>query len=320
MILAFTLRLVCVSLASFFLLHLALGALVSLLTQPALRFAATLRPQTAAGFLLTLRLLPSALAAGLLALLCIPSYLLLEPPSALEEISPACALAAVLALLVMAPALLRAVHGMAASRRFSSRCLRHGRPLAGAEVLLLDRQSPLLALVGVWRPRVVLSEALRKALSPEQLALSLEHEQAHARSRDNLKRLLFLLAPGFAPFPSGARALEQAWAKFAEWAADDHAVAGDPRRALLLAESLIHAARLGGAPNLPAAASSLLAEAGQLSQRIDRLLSVPNRIGPSPAHASLPLSATLLAVLLAAALCRLETFTAVHNLLEHLIR
>src|SRR6185295_19649787 len=104
-------------------------------------------------------------------------------------------------------------------------CERLGRrsTLAGSSepVWILDSPAPLFALVGVFGSSVAISTRVMNALPAGPLAAALRHEEAHRVSRDNLKRLLLLLAPGLLPGLHGFYALERNWARFAEWAADD---------------------------------------------------------------------------------------------------
>jgi Zn-dependent protease with chaperone function len=104
--------------------------------------------------------------------------------------------------------------------------------------------APLLALAGIVRPRLVISRGVLRALSAEELAAALRHERAHWTARDNLKRLCILLTPGILPFAGSSRTLERGWRKFAEWAADDRAVAGSARRSCALAAALVRVARM----------------------------------------------------------------------------
>src|ERR1039458_4432118 len=79
-------RLLCLSMASFFLVHLALGAALSVLAPAAIRLSERLRPQLAARLLLLLRLAPTGLSLLMVAGLLAPSYLWLEPRATIEPI------------------------------------------------------------------------------------------------------------------------------------------------------------------------------------------------------------------------------------------
>jgi hypothetical protein len=112
------------------------------------------------------------------------------------------------------------------------------------------------------------------------LSVAVRHEQAHRARRDNLKRLLVCLAPGMLPFYRGCGSIERGWLKFAEWAADDCAVDGNPRRSVALAAALVAVARLGvSRPTLPLA-TCLVDDAADFTARVDRL------VGPTVPAAS----------------------------------
>ncbi len=227
-------RLLCLSLASFCLIHLAAGLLVSLVSRVAVRFSERITARAASRFLLILRLFPPVVALILVAGLCVPSYLWLEPAGATEDVGWWCLVAAVAALAVWGISVGRAAKALLGSFRYIRRCQEVGREAYGA-ILVVESSAPVLGLAGIIHPRLVISRGLVTALSSDQLAAALRHERAHGVSRDNLKRLLILLAPDVFPFWRGFTTLERGWAKYTEWSADDRAVAGNSRRSLSLA-------------------------------------------------------------------------------------
>src|SRR5438046_2826024 len=74
-------RLLCLSLASFFLVNAAVGLTTALLSRAAVRMAETMRPRSAARFLFAARMLACALGTGAVLGLCVPGYLWLDPPA-----------------------------------------------------------------------------------------------------------------------------------------------------------------------------------------------------------------------------------------------
>ncbi len=314
-------RLVCLSLACYFLLHTALAAAVWAVAGRAIRAAERLWPPDAARLLLALRLLPATLAGLAVAGLCVPSFLWLEPSGTAEEAGGACLAAALLGGAVWMAALGRGWRAVAQSRRCARMCGRVARPDSVAEgiaVWVVDATAPVLALAGVMRPRVVISRGLMEALETEQLSAALRHEEAHRRSRDNLKRLALLLAPEILPGLRAFGPLERAWARGTEWAADEGAAAGDARRRLALADALVRAVRLGCAPR-PAGplATTLLDDPLDLEARVTRLLEAPTGARPSARYWAV---AGLAAGALAVVLLQPGTLYTVHWLLEGLMR
>src|SRR5580698_11395864 len=104
---SYVMRLLLLSSAAFFLVQMVVQALIALIAPAAVRRAGTMRPQRAARFLLTLRLLPAAFAATVVAGLCVPSYLRFEPRVGEEEVGFACLTAAVLGAALCAAAIFR---------------------------------------------------------------------------------------------------------------------------------------------------------------------------------------------------------------------
>ena len=326
MILPYLARLACLSLAAFFLFHAVLGLAISALTPVAVRFATRMAPVAGARVLLVLRLLPAGVALFLVTGLCTPSYFALEPKVASEPVGAACLAAALMGLTVWALSLARATRAMARSLRHIRHCRNVSRDmrLPGERMAawVVDRSAPCVMLTGVLRPRLVISRNVVEALSAEQLSAVIRHERAHGISRDNLKRLLVLLAPDMMPFVRGFRGIERGWARLAEWAADDRAAAGKTRRSLSLAAALVRVARLGSAAYVPALSTSLLSDGSDLSERVNRLLRpavpVAGRGRREPileASAGLLLAGALIAVIAQPA-----TLYSAHEFLEFLIQ
>ena len=305
----YLLRLICLCLASFFLLHLAVAGFLAALAGRAVRLAERMAADRAARLLLALRLLPPGLAAILVGGICVPSYLWLEPDATAEHVGWPCLAAALLGGWICAAGLARAARAAVRSNLYLRRC----RTVA-------DSNAPLVLLAGVFRPRLVVSRGVRRALAPEQLAAAVRHESAHRVSHDNLKRLLLVAAPGIVPFGCGLRELERGWARMAEWAADDRAAAGSTRRSLALAGALVRVARMGTqAQTAPELVTSLMADAGDLEARVERLL---NPRTPARASRSRRWRMALAAGAGAAIAVALQpgTFYAAHSLLEELMR
>jgi len=325
-ILPYLARLVCLCLAAFFLVHAALALAVSAITPRAVRFASRISAVTGARLLLALRLFPSGLALFVVAGLCAPSYLWLEPKGAPEPMGPACTAAALLGLAIWGLSLARATRALARSFAHIRRCRRRSREmrLPGERMAawVVEEAAPCVMLAGVLRPRLVISRNVVAALSGEQLSAVIRHERAHGISRDNFKRLLVLLAPGILPLVPGFRNLERAWARISEWAADDRAAAGKTRRSLSLAAALVRVARLGSAAAAPALATSLMADGVDLSERVDRLLR-PTRRTRRRTHREPILAASgglLLTGALLAAMAHPVTLHSAHEFLEFLIQ
>jgi Zn-dependent protease with chaperone function len=291
-------RLFCLAMASFFLIHFCAAVIVRCATSSALRLAERLRPQIAARWLFILRLAPAGLATLVVASVCVPSYLWLEPESAVENVGLACILASFCGIAICALAATRAIRALVRS----SRCTAH------------------IALAGIVRPRLIISSEVARALNPQELDAALRHEDAHRISHDNLKRLLLLLAPGILPGVGGFGPLERAWSRFAEWAADDFAVAGSERRSLSLASAIVRVARLGGTREPAPCMTSLVGDCSDLCARVDRLLHGTPPIEKSASGKRVFLGILALSLASTAAIFAPSTLSTVHNLLETLVR
>ncbi|MGH9727051.1 MAG: M48 family metalloprotease [Candidatus Acidiferrales bacterium] len=326
MILPYILRLVCLCFASFFLIYAGLSLAAWLMAPSAIRLGESLKPRFAARLLLVLRLSPVAVATFVVSALCVPSYLWLEPNANAERVGIACCFAALLGAAIWTVSLVRIVRAVFISLRYRRHCECESRTTLvsneQAPVLVVETDAAVLALAGVIRPRVVVSRGVLQALLPHQLDAALEHERAHQFSRDNLKRFLLLLAPGIFPLSRGFAAMDRAWSRFTEWAADDRAAAGDSQRSLSLAEALVRVARMGTSSRTSLFVSSLIEDARDLFIRVDRLLGLESSAenAPRKMRALFAGISLVIASLLLATMARPATLYSVHRLLEHLIR
>jgi len=322
MILPYTMRLVVLALAAGFLVNAGLSLAVWRAAPLAIRCARRFTAHAAARLLLGLRLMPAAAALVFIVAWCVPGYFWLERPG-LERVGGFCLIAAAMGAAVLGAAAARASAAAVRSARSW-----HGWRAAGRYVRLrgetspvwvVDAQGPLVALSGIWRSRVVVARGAIQALSPAELAVALRHERAHASSRDNLKRLAVALAPPLLPGWRGLDPLEQAWLKFSEWAADDRAVAGNTPDSLSLAAALVCLARMKSRQRVPALAISFLGASGDVSARVERLLTGSQEGEPGARNAAVfALTRLVLVGAAAALLLQPAPLLWTHLLLERL--
>ena len=261
----FALRGIAVSLAFFVLLYCLLSALVA----GAWRSLQVLqvREKSLADLLFALRVLPLVASVVITFAFVVPSFDLLEP-RAIDEGMGATPLAlGICALLLIACGCFRVITAQTKTSRVVARWLEGARPMdAGAQTVTFRsrRESPPLTLVGVHKPRVLVSDSTVALLSDDELQIALKHELAHIQSRDNLKKLVFR----FCPFPGMAK-LESAWSQVAELAADDAAVS-KLDDAVDLASALVKLSRLVPVEAAPVCTVGFVT--GSISARVTRLL------------------------------------------------
>jgi Zn-dependent protease with chaperone function len=320
-ILPYVLRLLFLSLGSFFLIHLALSVLARALAPWTVRRAertAALQPaRSAAILLLALRLSPVVLSFAAVIALCVPSFLSFESERGSEAAGVPFLVIGALGASIWVISLMRSARALVRSHRNVPR--RSAIMVSRSEqVWLWEGPAPLIGLAGVLRPRVVVSRSVAAALEGDQLAAALRHERAHRASADNLKRLLLLLAPEAFPGVALFRSVDRAWARLAEWAADDWA-ASDARSSIALAEALVRVARLGAAPRTSPLVSAFVPAGEDISGRVNRLLNGVSYAGGRSRIFGSALFAGLFAVPFTVVAFAPGSLSAVHQLLERLM-
>ncbi|MGA8151440.1 MAG: M56 family metallopeptidase [Terriglobales bacterium] len=311
----FAARCIGISLAVFVLLYATASITICLVWKPLWR---GVRPQSArrsANLLFAMRLAPLVLAALFTLLFTLPSFLLLEPRSINEPVGTAPLLLGLCCLMLLAGGVFQTVLAQLRTSRALTKWLADSTVVEAGKsvpVFRISTDAPALILAGVRAPRVLVSEAALSVLTPHELRSALEHEVAHVRSYDNLKRLLFRLAV----FP-GMKGLEGVWSEQAELAADDAAVSS-PREALDLAAALIKVSRLRSLQI--EFTSALLHSSTALSLRVQRLFSwEQNRSTPASLNLYYVLPPALAAFLLVVGTYG-SALTAMHAVTEWLVR
>ncbi|MFZ3265705.1 MAG: M56 family metallopeptidase [Terriglobales bacterium] len=261
----FALRGVAVSLTFFVLIYCFLSAVVAG-SWRSLKWRRAAE-QTVANLLFALRVVPLLASIVITAAFVVPSFQILEPRSIDEGLGTLPLALGVAALLFIAYGSYRGIAAQMRTSRIVARWLEGARPLDACEEAITfrsRRETPPLALVGMRKPRVLVSDSTVEVLSGDELRVALKHELAHIRSGDNLKKLVFR----FSPFPGLAK-LEAAWSEAAELAADDAAVSNF-NDAIDLAAALVKLSRLIPFEAAPACTVGFVT--GSISSRVARLL------------------------------------------------
>ncbi|MBZ5721423.1 MAG: hypothetical protein LAO03_13675 [Acidobacteriia bacterium] len=313
----FAVRCIGVSLAIFVLLYGALSLAVASGWKLAHRACGHLSARHEADLLCTLRMLPFALSAAVTLAYTLPSFLLLEPKSTDEPFGPPLLVLGFCCLGLMAAGVFRGAVAQARTSRTLSAWMNGATVIESGTtvpVFCTGKNAPSLTVAGVCAPRVLVSETAVAILTGQELRTALQHEIAHVRRHDNLKKLLFR----FSAFPGMAR-LESAWSEAAEMAADDAAVASFSD-ALDLAAALIKLSRF--APVQPSAeltTALLHTSPGSLSTRVERLFAWS--VEPSPATYRWWYAAPLvLATLFCAAMTYSTALASMHEVTEWIVR
>ena len=211
------------------------------------------------------------LFSGLVMIAFLVGWAIQEPDPADERVGLALGLVAVVTGLITLRAIVRSVTAL----RLSS-----------------DAQIPL-GTVGFVKPRVIVSEALRRIASREILAAGLAHEAAHVEHRDPLRIWVAQLAADLQwPIPGTARRFS-AWLLALEAQRDDEAVASGvaPED---LAEAILIAARLQR--GAPVTAANVLGAGDGIAWRVRRLLATDRSVVPVSHAAAMWISCTAVVI------------------------
>ena len=283
-------------------------------------------PGTRANLLFAARLLPLGLACVITFSLALPAFLEFEPSSTNEGMGFRLMALATLGGLLLVGMVARGI-GLLRVTREAQRGWRensHRLHMDGIRVPVycVENSPSLMAVTGIFRPRIFVASVIAKMLSPEELRAALSHELAHVSSFDNLKQLLLKITRA----PRWLKALYAAdaeWTNASEIAADRDALA-EGVSVLDLSSALIKVGRLNRPSGREAVASHLVPTAcgSALESRVTRLSELLEGKSVTPAHAAkrstlvLPTMITLVTY----GACIHAVLPAVHEALEFLVR
>jgi len=266
----FAARGIAVSLSVFVIVYSILSLALACGWRRASLGALRLSVRRAADMLFVLRMFPLITAALITAGLTVPSFLLLEPRATDERVGAVSLALSACGLILGLVGIMNSAIVLRRASRVVEGWTRGARPdtsLRSVPVLTISATSPAMSATGILRPKILLSGAAERRLTRRELQAALNHELAHVRHADNLKKLLMR----FVGFP-GMSGLEATWLEATEMAADDAAVA-TTYDALDLAAALIKLSQM-----LPEAATPYLTaplvhgRASAVYTRVERLL------------------------------------------------
>ncbi|MBZ5521312.1 MAG: M48 family metalloprotease [Acidobacteriia bacterium] len=226
-------------------------------------------PSMRASILFMIRALPAVLAGIVAFGFALPAFLRFEPQSSGEFVGARLLALASMGAFLLVAMTVRAVRILRATMLLRKQWSARGEKLTvegvNLPVYCVEGSGSLMAVIGIFRPRIFVARRFVQALSGEELSAALAHEMAHVRSFDNFKQF-FLKITRPPHWLNIFRVTDAAWTNASEVAADENALTSGAS-ALDLSSALVKAGRLGANSALceAVAASHLLPTATQSS-------------------------------------------------------
>ncbi len=319
----FVLRGIAVSFSIFVVLYLALSLVVCAVWRKVFAYGDRQSARRGADLLFALRVSPFVLAAGVTAVLAVPSFLLLEPRAANEPVGAAAVTLGLCGLAVMLTGLWKAAAAIVRAWRMVERWSEDAQVVprqrdehASLATLRVSSTAPPLTAAGILRPSVWLSRTAEFVLSERELKVALRHEAVHVRRRDNLRKLVLRVLA----FP-GMLELESCWREATEMAADDAAVSS-ASEALDLAAAVIKLSHLASCEvSLELTTALVHSPAECVNARVERLIAWTERpLGPGSKYSLGYALCAAAAVVITLGVTYSELLWRVHTATEWLVR
>jgi len=266
----------------------AVNLTVSLVMTAGWRYLAASAAQwsasTRSNLIFLFRVLPMTIAILITFGIILPAFILFEPDTPKETIGIKMAVVVCISAFGSAAAIYRIVASWWQTRQLIGDWMTTSKPVEIEGVSMpaykLRHPFPVIAVVGIFRPRIFVAEQVFSELDKPELVAALSHEAGHISSFDNLKRVAMRVCRDLLVFPLG-KSLDSGWLLAAESAADEYAaVRGGSGYALNLASALVKIGRItpiGQTQRLPIAAYLIEPDDTSLAQRVEGLLSFADR-------------------------------------------
>ena len=300
---------ICLTLSALLAINALASALVGVVWRALAPRVQSWNASARARLLFALRVTPPAAAAALAFALIVPAYLLHEPADSGESVSIKLLMLACVSAAGVLLACWRVARTWLATRRLARDWMRHAEPFevecAQVPAFRIRHSFPVIAVIGVLRPRLFVASQVFDVLTPEELTAALAHERGHVAGRDNLKRALLQAGEDALLHAPLGSSLRREWQRESEMAADEFAAADGAAAALDLASAIVKISKLiprGARPTLPAGAHLLGDGEDGTSRRVRNLLRLASSAeGLRPGlHTRSPLAAALCLCLFAA--------------------
>ncbi|MBK8302940.1 MAG: M56 family metallopeptidase [Chloracidobacterium sp.] len=235
---------------------------------------------TRSNLIFLFRVLPLTIAIIVTFGFIVPAFVLYEPATPEETIGLKMAAIVCISAFGLAAAVYRIVASWWQTRQLIGDWMLTSKPVEIEGVSMpaykLRHPFPVIAVVGIFRPRIFVAEQVFSELDKPELIAALSHEAGHISAFDNLKRVAMRVCRDLLVFPLG-KSLDNGWLLAAESAADEYAaVRGGSGYALDLASALVKIGRitpLEQTQRLPIAAYLIEPDDTSLAQRVEGLLS-----------------------------------------------
>ena len=314
---------VLVSLLAYGLLGLAISVITAILWRTRAIAPRDLPPVARARRLLQLRVMPGAAAAAITFFVITPAFAIFEPHSGGEEVGPLLQVVSVMALILIGASMAGAARSLWLTTRLERQWLRSSVPIAasraaGLRAFAIQSPSPMVALVGVFEPKLIAARTVVDACTPEEIACIVAHERGHFDARDNLKRWIMASLPDVLRWTPIHHEIVEAWHHAAEDAADDAATGGHAVARAELAALLLKIVKLAPSPAWNDAVVSPFVEYQGLERRVRRLLQ-PEIEPPAPLAILPTMAVAVLAIAMVSAMSSLSTLETIFHAMEDLV-